>query len=271
MTKGKKQLSLYLNNGHGDWQVSDPRCVVLNGRSDLRLTAGMIWCQLIADLSVNWTTRRWNGDAVVEECCASAALNRPLDLIDGLTVQLGHLTTGPQAIPALVSSLLNVLIVDEHEDCEKDLENDNGQKAQRVEIQQAFWWWNWWALGNLKTFMTTHVTREWLRSIRRMRWRTPKRRARWWLPGRIPDDLRHQTHASRHRFSSKRCHRRPPKQCRRPETWQKYENMLRPLIKCRLTRHVTFWWHSPGCKLKIDEPPIKCLTCRKDHATTSVH
>lgn len=98
----------------------------------------MVRCQLIADLSVHRTTRRWNGDAVVEECCASTALNRSLDLIDGLAVQLGHLTTGPQAIPALVSSLLNVLVVDEHENCEKDLENDNGEKAERVEIQQAF-------------------------------------------------------------------------------------------------------------------------------------
>lgn len=64
-----------------------------------------------------------------------------MHLVDGSAVKFRHVTSSPQTVPALEGSNLDVMVVHEHEDGEDDLENDDGEQAQRVEVQKAFCGW----------------------------------------------------------------------------------------------------------------------------------
>lgn len=117
----------------------------------MRFASGVIRSQLIADLCIGWATRPGNGNSIVQECCAAAAFNGSLDLVDSLTVEFRNLTSGPQAVPALESSLLDVVVVDKDEDGEENLKDNDGEKAKRVKVQETFCEWKKLVNGNAKS------------------------------------------------------------------------------------------------------------------------
>lgn len=110
----------------------------MNDVFNLAFAADFVGRQLVAHLSVSWTARRRNLDSIVQEGVRSAAFDGLLNLIDGSAIQIRHLTASPQAIPALVSGILDVCVVDEHEDGQENLEDNHGKKAEGVEVQEAF-------------------------------------------------------------------------------------------------------------------------------------